>query len=84
MKEDGFDAAVDYVRLAKAVDVHILWFRIKLSEDDKIFVDNNNSRENLSLFSWNHIRVFRRNKRKDLFSIIQTQVGLVVAERVLF
>jgi iron-sulfur cluster assembly protein len=44
MKEDGFDAARDYVRVGvKVADARfVLWFKIwqSQSEDDKIFIDN--------------------------------------------
>ena len=74
MEDDGFDAATDYVRVGvKSGGCSGLSYDLKfdkeIGENDKVFEDNDIKiavKKNLSVFSRNNTRIFRRIKRKRI------------------
>lgn len=75
MKEEGFDAATDYVRVGvKSGGCSGLSYELKfdkeLGENDKVFEDSNVKiaveKKIIFIFSWYHFRILRRLKRKRI------------------
>ena len=75
MKDDGFDATVDYVRVGvKSGGCSGLSYDLKFDknkgDDDKIFVDNDITiaveKKIVSVFSRNNLGIFGRIKRKRI------------------